>query len=62
LNRLRSEADQLEKSLIEIAIYSGGSISWTDAHQMTVKERNLAVKTINNYNRLKSGKGIQEEL
>jgi len=43
-------------------VYSGGSISWSDAQLMSARERNLAVKTINNYNRLKSGKGVQEEL
>lgn len=59
---MRKEADQIEKSLIEIAVFSGGSISWQDAGMMSRKERELTVGVINNYNRLKSGKGQQEEL
>lgn len=59
---MRKEADQIEKSLIEIAVFSGGSISWLDAGMMSRKERELTVGVINNYNRIKSGKGQQEEL
>jgi len=59
---MRKEADQIEKSLIEIAVFSGGSVSWQDAGMMSRKERELTVSVINNYNRLKSGKGQQEEL
>lgn len=59
---MRKEADQIEKSLIEIAVFSGGSVSWQDAGMMSRKERELTVSVINNYNRLKAGKGQQEEL
>lgn len=62
LTRLRKEADQLEKSLIEIAIYSEGSISWTDAMMMSNKQRQVAVKTIGNYHKQKAGKPVSEEL
>ncbi len=62
LNRLRKEADELEKSLIEIAVYSNGSISWQDAYMMSTQERSTAVKVINNYNRIKSGKPAVEEM
>lgn len=62
LNRLRKEAEDLEQSLIEIAVYSEGSISWSDAIQMSTSERNLAVKVINKFNQLKSGKSTNEEL
>lgn len=60
LNRLRKEADTLEKSLIEIAVYSGGSISWQETQMMSIKEREIAVKVINKYNQIKSGKSVEE--
>ena len=60
LNRLRSEATILEKSLIEIAVYSGGSISWLDAQMMSAKERSVTVEVINKYNQIKSGKHQEE--
>lgn len=60
LNRLRKEADTLEKSLIEIAVYSGGSISWQETQMMSIKEREVAVKVINKYNQIKSGKSVDE--
>ena len=60
LNRLRKEADTLEKSLIEIAVYSGGSISWQETQLMSIKEREVAVKVINKYNQIKSGKSVDE--
>ena len=59
---MRKEADLLEKSLIEIAVFSGGSITWQDAGMMSRKEREMTVKVINNYNKLKSGKNVPEEL
>jgi hypothetical protein len=62
LNRLRQEAEDLERSLIEIPVYSQGSISWSDAIMMSTAERRVAVKVINNYNQIKSGKPPNEEL
>jgi len=52
----------LEKSLIEIAVYSGGSISWQDAQLMSNHERQTAVKIVNKYNQLKAGKNPSDEL
>jgi hypothetical protein len=60
LNRLRKEADTLEKSLIEIAVYSGGSISWQETQMMSIKEREITIKVINKYNQIKSGKSVEE--
>ena len=60
INKLRKEADSLEKSLVEIAVYSGGSITWQDAYMMSAQERNVAVKVINKYNKLKAGKADDE--
>jgi hypothetical protein len=43
-------------------VYSGGSISWQDAMLMSSKERQTAVKVIDEYNKRKSGKPVQEYL
>lgn len=42
--------------MIELAIYSEGSISIRDSWEMTFEERNLAVKIINERNLRKAGK------
>ena len=42
--------------MLELAIYSDGSISVRDAWQMSFTERNLAVKIINERNLRKAGK------
>jgi hypothetical protein len=47
---------------VEIAVYSNGSISWQDAYMMSTQERELAVKAINNYLKIKAGKPVTEEL
>ena len=62
INRLKKEAESLEKSIVEIAVYSGGSISWQDAYMMSNRERAMAVKTINNYNKIKAGKPVSDDL
>lgn len=41
-------------------MYSGGSITWQDAYMMSAQERNVAVKVINKYNKLKAGKADDE--
>lgn len=46
----------IEKAVIELAIYSEGSISVKDSWQMTFDERNIAVKIINERNLRKAGK------
>ena len=62
ISRLRKQAEELEKSLVELAIYSDGSISLNDAWQMSFEERNLAVSIINERNLRKSGKDPNQNL
>jgi len=62
LNRLKKEADALEKAIIEIAVYSGGAISWEEGWVMSTQQRNLAIRVINDFNRAKSGKAANEYL
>ena len=62
ISRLRKQAEELEKSLVELAIYSDGSISLNDAWQMSFEERNLAVLIINERNPRKAGKDPNQNL
>lgn len=62
ISRLRKQAEDLEKSLVELAIYSDGSISLNDAWQMSFEERNLAVTIINDRNLRKAGKDPAQNL
>jgi hypothetical protein len=47
---------------MEIAVYSQGSISWTDAHMMSAAQRNKVTKIIVKFNEIKSGKSPTEFL
>ena len=62
ISRLRKQSEDLEKSLIELAIYSDGSISLNDAWMMSFQERNMAIKVINERNLRKAGKDPAEYL
>ena len=56
ISSLRKQTETLEKSIVELAIYSDGSISIPDAWEMNFSERELAVKVINERNLRKAGK------
>ena len=56
ISTLRKQTETLEKSIVELAIYSEGSISIPDAWEMNFSERELAVKVINERNLRKAGK------
>ncbi len=56
ITSLRKQTETLEKSIVELAIYSDGSISIPDAWEMNFAERELAVRVINERNLRKSGK------
>ena len=56
ISSLRKQTESLEKSIVELAIYSDGSISISDAWEMNFSERELAVKVLNERNLRKAGK------
>lgn len=62
ISSLRKQTETLEKSIIELAIYSDGSISIPDAWDMSFSERELAVKVINERNLRKAGKDPNQHL
>jgi hypothetical protein len=47
---------------MEIAVYSSGSITWTEAHQMSAKQREQASKLIQEFLAIKSGQTPTEFL
>ena len=62
ISKLRKQSEDLEKSLVELAIYSDGSISLNDAWKMSFQERNMAIQVINERNLRKAGKDPAEYL
>ena len=62
ISSLRKQTETLEKSIVELSIYSEGSISIEDAWSMDFRERELAVKIINERNLRKAGKDPAEYL
>jgi hypothetical protein len=62
LGRLKKETDALEKSLVEIVIYSQGAIAWNEIWYMSIPQRQLIAKTIENMLKQKAGKQVTEDL
>ena len=62
LRRLNSETDAINKNIAEIVVFSNGSVSWTEAWNMSLPQRTLIIKTLNNYNQLKQGKSVVDDL
>jgi hypothetical protein len=55
LGSLKQGATELQKNLTELVIYSGGAFSWQEVWNMSHSEREMAVKVLNDYNKIKSG-------
>jgi len=62
LGKLNKETEAIDKSIAELVIYSEGSVSWSEAWNMSAPQRNLLFKTLNNYLRAKAGKPTSEDL
>lgn len=62
LNRLRSEDKAIRSQLTELVVYSEGSFTWSEVWAMSSSDREMAAKTVNDFNQLKSGKGKNEYL
>jgi hypothetical protein len=55
LGSLKKGALELQKNLTELVIYSNGAFAWTDVWLMSHSEREMAIKVLNDYNKIKSG-------
>tara|TARA_Y200000002_G_scaffold370882_1_gene366882 strand:+ start:487 stop:684 length:198 start_codon:yes stop_codon:yes gene_type:complete len=62
LGRLKKETDALEKSIIEIVVYSQGSVTLSEIWYMSSPQRELFAKTFMNFMKQKAGKSVTEEL
>jgi hypothetical protein len=62
LNQLKRGAAEIQKQIVELVIYSEGAFSWHECWLLSSSERELIIKTLNNYNLLKSGKQPTEYL
>jgi hypothetical protein len=56
LGSLKTGAQELQKSLTELVVYSEGTFSWNEVWYMSHSEREMAVKVLNDYNKAKAGK------
>jgi hypothetical protein len=62
ISTLKKQAEDIEKGVLELAIYSEGAISYRDAWEMSFPERNIAIKIINERNLRKAGKDPNQYL
>jgi hypothetical protein len=62
LGRLRSEATAIHLQLTELVVYSEGAFSWSEVWFLSGYDRETAIKVINDFNRIKSGKPKNEFL
>ena len=62
LRKLNEESEAINKNIAEIVVFSNGSVSWSEAWHMSLPQRSLIIKTLNNYNQLKQGKSVVEDL
>lgn len=62
LRKLNEETEAIEKNITELVVYSNGSVSWSEAWEMSGKQRANLVKTINDFNQAKAGKPTTEQL
>ena len=55
LGKLDKDQKSILKQVAELAIFSEGAVSYTEAWQLSPIERETLIKTVNRYNKLKSG-------
>ena len=62
LGRLKKETEALEKSIMELVVYSQGAITLSEMWYLSSPQRQLFAKTFTNYMKQKAGKSITEDL
>jgi|TARA_R110001592_G_scaffold129981_1_gene342898 hypothetical protein len=62
LGRLKKETEALEKSIIELVVYSQGSVTLSEIWYMSNPQRELFAKTFTNFMKQKAGKTVTEDL
>ena len=56
LRRLDEESTAINKEITEMVIYCNGSLSFNEAWEMPMPQRQLIIKTLENYYKAKAGK------
>ena len=62
LRRLDEESTAINKEITEMVIYCNGSLSFNEAWEMPMPQRQLIIKTLENYYKAKAGKPVNEDL
>lgn len=62
LRKLNDDSDAINKEITEMVIYAQGSLSFDDVWSMSLPQRQLVAKTINNYFKAKAGKPVSEDM
>tara|TARA_Y100001972_G_scaffold73796_1_gene89653 strand:- start:378 stop:575 length:198 start_codon:yes stop_codon:yes gene_type:complete len=62
LRRLDDESNAINKEITEMVIYCNGALSFSEAWEMPMPQRQLVIKTLENYYKAKAGKPINEDL
>jgi len=62
LGKLKKESEALHAEVAEIVVHSEGAFSWNEIWFMCYSERDLACKTISNFNLKRNGQGGKEFL
>lgn len=62
LRKLNEDSDAINKEVTEMVIYAQGSLSFADVWTMSLPQRQLVAKTINNYFKAKAGKPVSEDM
>ena len=62
LRKLNEDSDAINKEVTEMVIYAQGSLSFADVWSMSLPQRQLVAKTINNYFKAKAGKPATEDM
>ena len=62
LGKLKTDQTALSNNIAELVIYSEGAVSWSEAWNIPPLDRDLLIKTLNKFNKLKSGKPNDSEV
>ena len=62
LRRLNDESNAINKEITQMVIFCNGSLSFTEAWEMPMPQRQLVIKTLEDFYKAKAGKPTNEEL
>jgi len=60
LGKLEKDAKIIQTQVAELAIFSEGSVSYTEIWHLSPLDRELLIQTLNKYNKMKNGNTSQD--